>query len=84
MAMSRWRGASSVTSRPPISIEPSGDLLEAGDHAQQRRLPAAGRADEHDELAVVDLQRDVVDRDDVAAEPLRDMGQADTGHAAMV
>ena len=61
-----------------------GDLLEAGDHAQQRRLPAARRPDEDDELAVVDLERDVVDRDDVAAEPLRDMGQADTGHAAMV
>ena len=42
-----------------------GDLLEARDHAQQRRLPAAGRPDEDDELAVVDLQRDVVDRDDV-------------------
>ena len=42
-----------------------GDFLEARDHAQQRRLPAAGRPDEDDELAVVDLERDVVDRDDV-------------------
>jgi hypothetical protein len=37
-------------------------LLEAGDDAQERRLAAAGRADEHHELAVGDPERDVVDR----------------------
>ena len=37
-----------------------GDLLEAGEHAQQRRLAAAGRADEDDELAVADLDGDAV------------------------
>jgi hypothetical protein len=35
---------------------PAADLLEAGDHAEHRRLTAAGRADEHDELAVRDLE----------------------------
>ena len=30
-----------------------GDLLEPGDHAQRRRLAAARRPDEHEELAVV-------------------------------
>ena len=35
------------------------DVLEAGDHAQRRRLPAAGRADEHHELAVGDVQLQV-------------------------
>src|SRR5581483_3284684 len=33
-----------------------GDLLEPSDHAQRRRLAAARRADEDDELAVVDLE----------------------------
>ena len=38
------------------------DLLEAGDHAQRGRLAAPGRADEHHELAVVDLEIEAVDR----------------------
>ena len=33
-----------------------GDALEAGDHPQDRRLAAAGWADEHHELTVVDLE----------------------------
>ena len=37
-----------------------GDLLQPGDHAQQRRLAAARRADQHAELAVVDLDVDAV------------------------
>ena len=32
------------------------DLLEPGEHAQRRRLARAGRADEHHELAVRDMQ----------------------------
>ena len=50
-----------------------GDLLEPGDHPQDRRLAAARGADEHHELAVADLQRDVVDRDDLVAEHLADV-----------
>ena len=38
------------------------DLFEAGEHAQGGRLTAAGRADEHEELAVGDLEVDAVDR----------------------
>ena len=52
---------------------PVRDLLEAGDHAKQRRLAAAGRPDEHHELAVLDRQVDVVDGDDAAGERLRDV-----------
>ncbi len=37
------------------------DLLEPGDHPQQRRLAAAGRADQHRELAVGDVDVDAVD-----------------------
>jgi len=39
----------------------AGDLLQAGDHAQRRRLAAAGGADQHHELLVVDLQVQVLD-----------------------
>ena len=45
-----------------------GDLLEPGDHPQRRRLAAAGRADEDHELAVADLEIDVVD----GPRPVRD------------
>jgi hypothetical protein len=40
---------------------PLGDRLEPGDHAQKRGLAAAGRADEHEEFAVVDVDRHRVD-----------------------
>ena len=43
-----------------------GRILEPGDHAQRGGLPAARRAEQHEELAVVDLEREVVDGDDVA------------------
>ena len=48
-------------------------LLESGDRAQQRRLPAARRPDERDELAVADRERHIVDRDDVSREDLREV-----------
>ena len=38
------------------------DLLEAGEHAQAGRLAATGGADEDEELAVLDLQVELVDR----------------------
>jgi hypothetical protein len=37
------------------------DLLEPRDAAEECRLPAAGRADEHHELSVLDRQVDAVD-----------------------
>ena len=40
-------------------------LLEARDHAQRRRLAAARGAEHREELALVDLEGDVVDGDDV-------------------
>ena len=45
---------------------PVRDRLEARDHAERRRLPAAGRPDEHEELAVRDLEGEVPDRVDTA------------------
>ena len=53
-------------------------LLEAGDHAHQRRLAAAGRPEEREELALVDDQRQVVDGDEVA-EALGDVAELDEG-----
>ena len=36
--------------------------LEAGDHPQRRRLPAAARPEQREELAFADGERDVADR----------------------
>ena len=41
-------------------------LLEAGDHAQGRRLPGARRAEHREELAFGDVEVEPVDRNDVA------------------
>jgi len=41
-----------------------GGQLEAGDHPQRRRLPRARRTEHREELAVVDVEVDPVDRDD--------------------
>ena len=56
MAMSRSRAGTWLTTRSPIWIDALADLLEARDHAQRRRLAAAGGADEDHELAVGDLE----------------------------
>jgi hypothetical protein len=37
-------------------------LLEAGDQAQRRGLAAAGRAEQREELALLDVERDLLDR----------------------
>jgi len=42
-------------------------VLEAADDAQQRRLAAAGGADEGDELVVGDVEADILERLDLVA-----------------
>ena len=59
-----------------------GDVLEPGDHPQQRRLSAARRADEDHELAVGDLEVGAVD-DLVGAEALDDFLQGNASHACL-
>src|SRR5207244_4395460 len=50
--------------------------LEAGDAAQQRRLAGPRRAEQRDERAALDVERDVVERDEVT-EALRDVADDD-------
>ena len=52
-----------------------GRELVAADHAQRRRLAAAGRPEQDDVLPVVDVQVDVVDGDGAAGEDLREPDQ---------
>ena len=61
----------------------AGHVLEARDHPQQGRLAAARGADEHEELAVGDLERDVVDGPH-RTECLAHLVEPDRRHAAMV
>ena len=58
-----------------------GDFLQPRDHPQRRRLAAARRADQHDELVVRDVQIDRTDGFDVAV-LLHDLTQRDFSHAA--
>jgi hypothetical protein len=44
----------------------AGRQLEPGDHAQRRRLAAAGRAEQTEELAVLDREARILDRDEIA------------------
>src|SRR5690606_35886652 len=55
-----------------------GRMLEAGQHAQQRGLAAARRPEQREELALVDVERQVVDGGEIA-EPLGDVAERDEG-----
>ena len=68
--------------RQRVAVEqdpPGGQAVEAGDRVQQRGLAAAGRADEHVQLAGLDVERAGLERDDVA---VRLAGAADAQRAA--
>jgi hypothetical protein len=59
--------------QPVADVDPAGArLLQPGGDAQRGGLAAAGRPQEDEELAVLDLQRQLIQRDD-AAEPLADL-----------
>ncbi len=60
MAMSRSLGATSFISLPSMYSSPAGDLFQTCDHAQRGGLAAAGRADENDELAVGNVQVEIL------------------------
>ena len=68
-----------VTSRPSQVDRARARRLEPADHAHHRGLAAAGRADEHHELALGDAERERLDHFDRAAalvrEPLRHVAE---------
>ena len=59
--MSRLLGGVFTTSLSSIRIAPLVDLLKAGKHSQARRLAAARRPDENEELAIHDFEIQPVD-----------------------
>ena len=83
MLTSRAYGGRRVMSSPPSVIAAGVRLLEAGDHAQRRRLARARRAEQREELAVRDVQVDVVDRDDVAVGLARALDARPSANAAL-
>ena len=52
-------------------MAPAGGHLEAGDHPQHRGLAAAARPEQREELALLDVEVDAVDGDDLAGRPTR-------------
>ena len=67
-----------MTSRPRSSIAAARRELEAADHPQRRRLAAAGRPEEREELPGGDVDGHAVDRPDLA-EALLQVDEADLG-----
>ena len=57
------------------------DLFEPGNHAERCCLPAAGRTDEHHQLAVRNLERQVDHGDRAIRVDLLDVLERDSGHA---
>ena len=57
MLTGRSYGGTPVMSWPSMKILPDGRRLEAGQHAQQRRLAAARAAEQAEDLALVDVER---------------------------
>ena len=66
MAMSRSFGATELTSRSVDADLALADAFQSRDHGEQRRLAAAGRADERDELARLRLEIDALENLDRA------------------
>jgi hypothetical protein len=56
----------SLARTPSIKRSPALIFLQPGDHAQQCGLATAGRADEDDEFAVLDVEVDPLDDLDIA------------------
>src|SRR5262249_35091200 len=56
-----------------------GEVVEPGEHPERRRLPAARGTDEHEELAVGDVDGELVDGGRVS-EALGDVVERDRGH----
>ena len=79
--MSRSRDGTWLTTRSPMRSCAARDLLETRHHPQRGRLPAARRADEHHELAVVDREAQGVDGRRPVRIRLRHSVERHSGHA---
>ncbi len=77
VALLRREVVDDLVADPELAV---GDLLEPGDHAQRGRLAAAGRADEHHQLAVLDREIEVEDRLRAVVVDLLDVGELDLRH----
>ena len=74
----RSQGRMPVTARPSRRTSPRARLQLAEDAVEQRRLAAAVRADDAEDLAFVDVERHAVDGDD-AAEALLQVAHLEHG-----
>ena len=74
--------AQASSGSPSTRILPARRPLLAEQHAQERGLAAAGRADKRDEGARLDVERDLLEHDLVAV-LLPDIVEADPAHAAL-
>ena len=69
----------------PVDLHvPGRDRLQARDHAQRGRLSAAGRSDEHDELAGPDLEVEAGDGFGSVGIDLRQTLEDDLRHANLL
>ena len=73
MAMSRLRRRHVVDHALAEADGAARRKLEAGEHAQGRRLAAARGPEQADELARLDVEVEIVDRDDRADTALRSL-----------
>ena len=74
VAVLRRLAVDDVVADPQLAV---GDVLEPGDHPQRRRLAAAGRADEDQELAVGDVEVELLDGLGPVREPLGHLVERD-------
>ena len=78
-----WRGPGDR--RAPEPRVPARGRHEAREDLEERRLPAAGRADHGDEVALADVEADALERRDVAVAgrvALREVSDGDRVHVA--
>jgi hypothetical protein len=73
-------GGDAVHDLPADGDRSRGRLLQPGDHPEGGRLPAAGRPDQHHELAVGDRAGERVNRRHPVREDFRDLVERDLGH----
>ncbi|MNY17149.1 hypothetical protein D3C86_1504490 [compost metagenome] len=76
VALTRREPVDDTVADPHLAV---GNAFQPRDHAQRRGFAAAGRADEHDEFAIVDFKVDALD-DAKRTVTLVQLAQADRSH----